>query len=234
MKSKFIGSTRRPFVSTGLVVAAIGVIVVLLTLLAPFIGLGSRYSFVLYKWFQLPRTTATLLGGTLAVIGGLIASLPFVRSWYRRWGVVSRKYRDAILRYRDRGPDLSTPAAYLYLALFIPVISLIILSNWQWTGLVNDTLLLKTSFDGLERFSSLFSNAAANPLAELFDIPPSGLRLDMIPNLIWEALSGHRMNMDFFLVCSAILSAVAVTAMARTVGIRWASASSRAYSCRSC
>ena len=92
MRSKLIGSTRAPFVSSGLIVATIGMILVLLTLLAPFIGLGVRYDFILYKWFELPRTMTILLGGALTVGGSLVASVPSIRQslpsirWYTALG----------------------------------------------------------------------------------------------------------------------------------------------------
>jgi hypothetical protein len=124
-------------------------------------------------------------------------------------------------RLRKVVPDCSSRAAYIYLALFAPAIASVVLSNWKWNAIVNDTLLLTSSFDALERFSSLFSNATANPLQGMFDNFPSGLRLDMIPNMIGRALFGPGMNVDFFYVFCGVLLAYAVAAMARTAGLRW-------------
>jgi hypothetical protein len=119
------------------------------------------------------------------------------------------------------GADCSRRAAYIYLALFVPAFAFIVLSNWKWNATINDTLLLVSSFEMLERFSSLFSNANANPLQALFDIFPSGLRLDMTPNMIGRASFGPGMHTDFFYISSGVVLACAVAAMARTVGMRW-------------
>jgi hypothetical protein len=124
-------------------------------------------------------------------------------------------------REGDAGPDCSRRAAYIYLALFVPAIACIVLLNWQWNASGSDTVLLISSFEMLERFSSLFSNANANPLQALFDIFPSGLRLDMSPNMIGRALFGPGMHIDFFYIFCAALLACAVAAMARAAGMRW-------------
>jgi hypothetical protein len=121
----------------------------------------------------------------------------------------------------DAGPDCSRRSAYIYLALFLPALACIVLANWKWNSVVNDTILLVSSFEMLERFSSLFSNANANPLQALFDIFPSGLRLDAIPNIVGRVLLGPGMHVDFFYLFCGILLAYAVAAMARAAGLRW-------------
>jgi hypothetical protein len=119
------------------------------------------------------------------------------------------------------GPDCSRRSAYIYLALFLPALACIVLSNWKWNAIVNDTLLLVSSFEMLERFSSLFSNANANPLQALFDIFPSGLRLDAIPNIVGRALLGPGMHVDFFYASCGVLLAFAAAVMAQAAGLRW-------------
>ena len=93
----------------------------------------------------------------------------------------------------ETGPDCSRVSAYGYLALFVAVIAAVVLLNSNNNAVINDTLLLISDFESLERFSSLWSNANANPLQALFDIFPSGHRLDAIPNLIAHALFGPGM-----------------------------------------
>src|SRR5262249_42972196 len=122
---------------------------------------------------------------------------------------------------RDAEPDCSRFAAYGYLALFVLLIAFVVVLNSNWNALINDTLLMISDFEGLERFSSLWSNANSNPLQALFDIFPSGHRLDAIPNVIGRALFGPGMHFDFLLACCAVLLACGVVAMARAVGLRW-------------
>jgi hypothetical protein len=78
--------------------------------------------------------------------------------------------------------------------LFLPALACIVLANWRWNAIVNDTLLLFSSF---------------------------GLRLDTIPNMIGRVLFGPGMHVAFFYFFSGILLAYAVAAMARAVGLRW-------------
>ena len=143
--------------------------------------------------------------------------------WTRRWTgraiEIGRRLRQR--RDGDAAPDCSSRSAYIYLALFVPALACVVLTNWKWNAIVNDTLLLVSSFDTIERFSSLFSNANTNPLQGLFDIFPSGLRLGAIPNVVGRALFGPGMHVDFFYICSGVLLAYAVAAMARTAGMRW-------------
>lgn len=117
--------------------------------------------------------------------------------------------------------DLSRRTAYLCLFLFALSIVCIVLANWRWNAITGDTLLFVSSIDMAQRFSSVFSNANSNPLQAMFDILPSGLRLDALPNLIWLALFGPGMNVEFFYICCGILLAIAMVAMARAVGLRW-------------
>src|SRR5262249_44448897 len=105
--------------------------------------------------------------------------------------------------------------------LFVLVTVFVVLRNSQWNNYSGDTRFHLSAYDMLERFSSLFSNANANPLEGLFDIFPHGLRLDMVPNLIWRAAFGPGMSLEFFFVFWAAGLAVTVAAMARTVGLRW-------------
>jgi hypothetical protein len=118
-------------------------------------------------------------------------------------------------------PDLSRRSAYIYLALLIPVLTILVLANRKWSATVTDTLLLISNFEMLERFSSLFSNANANPLQALFDIFASGLRLDMVPNMIGRLLFGAGMHINFFYIFCGVLLTYAVAAMARAAGMRW-------------
>ena len=199
----------------------------------PSLGLGIAYQFRFYVWFGLTRTDLAMAGAAsvaLAVGVWLAPLIPFrliARALFRfitriPWRRPIDEIRRRVRQSRsDAGPDFSRRSAYLYLALFVPALACIVLLNWKWNGNVNDTLLLASSFDMLARFSSLFSNANANPLQALFDIFPSGLRLDTIPNLIGRALLGPGMNIDFFYVCCGILLACAVAAMARAAGMRW-------------
>jgi hypothetical protein len=155
-------------------------------------------------------------------LSGLLSTLSgFSRGVVRRTRVAEVGRTLRLARNGEVGPDCSRLSAYIYLALFVPAIASVVLSNWKWNALVNDTLLLISSFDALERFSSLFSNANANPLQALFDIFPSGLRLDTIPNIIGRAAFGPGMHVDFFYAFCAVLLAYAAAAMARTVGLRW-------------
>ena len=124
-------------------------------------------------------------------------------------------------RNSDPGPDISRLAACLYLGSFVPVIAFVVLRNSAWSNRAGDTESHLSAYDTLQRFSSLFSNANTNPLEGLFDILPNGVRLDMIPNLIGRAVFGPGMSLEFFLVFCAVLLAVTVAAMARTVGMRW-------------
>jgi hypothetical protein len=199
----------------------------------PSLGLGTAYQFRLYVWFGVTRTDLATAGAAsvaLAIAVWLAPHIPF-RSiahilfrlvtripWRRPVDEIRRRLRQS---RSDAGPDFSRRSAYLYLALFVPALACVVLSNWKWNGNVNDTLLLVSTFDMLARFSSPFSNANANPLQALFDIFPSGLRLDTIPNIIGRALLGPGMNIDFFYVCCGILLACAVAAMARAAGMRW-------------
>jgi hypothetical protein len=121
----------------------------------------------------------------------------------------------------EAGPDFSRPSAYLYLGLFIPVITFVLLRNVEWNNHSADTKFHLSAYDMLERFSSLFSNANSNPLEGLFDIFPHGLRLDMLPNLLGRAWFGPGMSLEFFLICCSVLLAATTTTMARTIGMRW-------------
>jgi hypothetical protein len=141
-------------------------------------------------------------------------------TWYR--GAMAMLRRAQRSRSGDAGPDFSRRWAFIYLALFVPALAAIVLSNWQWNAISVDTLLLISSFEMVERFSSLFSNANANPLQALFDILPSGLRLDMVPNMVGRLVLGPGMHIDFFYIFSGALLAFAVAAMARAAGLRWA------------
>lgn len=140
-------------------------------------------------------------------------------AWRQRPFEIMRRLN--ISRDGAEGADYSRGSAFVYLALFVPALTCIIFSNWKYTASVNDTLLLVSSFDSLERFSSLFSNANTNPLQGLFDIFPSGLRLDTVPNIIGRVLFGTGMHVEFFYTFSGVLLAFAVTAMAKTAGLRW-------------
>lgn len=116
----------------------------------------------------------------------------------------------------------SKRAALIYLILFIPSLTIIVVSNAPWNLIVNDTLLLVSSFEALERFSSLFSSANSNPLQALFDIFPSGLGVDAIPNLIAHAVFGPGMNVEFFYIFCGLLLAFGIAFLARTVELSWA------------
>ena len=118
-------------------------------------------------------------------------------------------------------PDISRRTACLYLSVFVPVIAFVVLRNSEWTNHSADTRFHLSAYDMLERYSSLFSNANANPLEGLFDIFPHGLRLGILPNLIGRALFGPGMSLEFFLIFTAVLLAISVAAMARTVGMPW-------------
>jgi hypothetical protein len=101
------------------------------------------------------------------------------------------------------------------------VVASVVLFNSNYNAVINDTLLLISNFESLERFSSLWSNANANPLQALFDIFASGHRLDAIPNIIAHALFGPGMHIEFFYIFCAVLLTLSVVAMARSIGIRW-------------
>jgi hypothetical protein len=131
-------------------------------------------------------------------------------------GQILRRVRDG-----EAGPDCSKLSAYIYLALFVPLIASVVLLNTNWNALIHDTLLMISNFESLERFSSFWSNANANPLQALFDIFPSGHRLDAIPNIIGHALFGPGWHADFFLSFCAALLTCGVIAMARSIGTRW-------------
>lgn len=119
------------------------------------------------------------------------------------------------------GPDFSKRSAFIYLAAFAVVFASVVLANWKWNALVGDTLLLFSSFEMLESFSSLFSNLNSNPLQAMFDIFPSALRLDTVPNLIARTLFGPGAHVEFVYSVYGALLAFAVTVMARAAGLRW-------------
>jgi hypothetical protein len=100
-------------------------------------------------------------------------------------------------RTLQRAADWPRLSAYFYLGIFVLVIAFVVLRNTNWNGLIPDTMFHVSANDMLWRFSSLFSNANANPLEGLFDIFPHGLRLDMIPNLIGRTLFGPGMSLTF-------------------------------------
>jgi hypothetical protein len=123
------------------------------------------------------------------------------------------------VRNRPAGADLSAGAAGCYLALFVAVLACIVVSNGKWNRIVNDTMLLISSLEMTERFSSLFSNANSNPLQALFDIHASGLRLGAIPNLVANVIFGPGVDIEFFYIFCGALLAFAVALMARAVGL---------------
>jgi hypothetical protein len=99
---------------------------------------------------------------------------------------------------------LSGKWALIYVALFAVAVTAIVIANRISLATVNDTLLLLHSFEMLQRFSSLWSNDNSNPLQAMFDIFPSGLRLDTINNLIARALFGPGVHVVFFYVTSGL------------------------------
>src|SRR5581483_1839035 len=117
--------------------------------------------------------------------------------------------------------DISRRSALIYFILFAVALTALILHNSNWNAIIGDTLLLISDFEMLQRFSSFFTNANANPLQALFDIFPSGHRLDAIPNVVGAALFGPGMHIAFFYAFSAVLLTLAVAALARTIGARW-------------
>jgi hypothetical protein len=154
----------------------------------------------------------------VVVLKGSSGALRFAL-WPKPIAELWEKMRQALRR--DAEPDCSRFVAYSYLALFVPVIAFVVLANSSRNGIIGDTLLMISDFESLERFSSLWSNANSNPLQALFDIFPSGHRLDAIPNIVGRALFGPGMHINFLLVCCAVLLACGVAAMARSVGLRW-------------
>lgn len=140
-----------------------------------------------------------------------------------RLRVLISDIRLACGRLRVMAPtsDLSARAAYLYVALFVPGLALVVWSNADWNAITGDTLLLVSSFESLERFSSIFSLANSNPLQGLFDVFTSGLRLDTLPNLIGRALFGPGMDVTFFHYFNGVFLAAALIFMARTFGFGW-------------
>jgi hypothetical protein len=139
-------------------------------------------------------------------------------SWYRRAKEPLCKVRRS--RTVDAGPDCSRVSALSYLVLFAPVIAFVVLFNSNNNAVGGDELLMISDFEMLERFSSLWSNANANPLQAMFDIFPSGHRLDAIPNVIGHAFFGPGMHVDFFYIFCAVLLTLSVVAMARSIGCR--------------
>jgi hypothetical protein len=125
------------------------------------------------------------------------------------------------IRERDAGFDCSRRSAYIYLALFAPVIVSLAWLNAYWNAIIDDTILLFSDFEGLTRFSSLWSNLNADPLQALFDIFPSGHRQDTVPNLLAQALFGPGMHITFFNAFCAVLLTLGVVAMARAAEMRW-------------
>src|SRR5581483_3387582 len=120
------------------------------------------------------------------------------------------------------GPDFTRRFAHFYLGLFIPLFAFLVLANSRWNARIDDTLLLISNFEALQRFSSLWSNANADPLQALFDIFPSGHRLDTLPGIIGARLFGPGMHIDFFLSFCGPLLAGAVVVLGRALGLRWA------------
>jgi hypothetical protein len=131
--------------------------------------------------------------------------------------------RRALRQIRERDPafDCSPRSAYICLALFIPIIAGVAWLNARWNMVINDTILLFSDFEGIARFSSPWSNVNADPLQALFDIFPSGHRLDTIPNVVAQALLGPGMHVTFFYASCAILLTLSAVAMARAVEVRW-------------
>lgn len=203
-----------------------GLLAIISALGSPLFGLGIADQFRFYVWFGLTRTDLANAGAASAALATGLTLLTNNR-WLKlgastKWGRLVAEIRQRVRQSRtDVGPDFSWRLTHVYLALFAITITCVVLSNWRWNANVNDTLLLFSSFDILARFSTLFSNANANPLEALFDIFPSGLRLDAIPNIIGRGMFGPRINVSFFYVCCGILLAYAVVTMARTAGMRW-------------
>jgi len=117
--------------------------------------------------------------------------------------------------------DCTRRSFFIYLGLFVPSLTLIIWSNADWNAITGDTLLLLSSLQALERFSSIFSVSNANPLQGLFDVFPSGLRLDSIANLIGRAFFGPGVHVEFFYLFNGVFLTCSVVLMARTVGLHW-------------
>lgn len=144
---------------------------------------------------------------------------PAASAWRQRVSGV----RETLRRYRagEAGVDWSRRTAHVYLGLFVPALATLVLANWKWNAVVNDTMLLESSFDMVATFSSMFSNANANPLQALFDIFPSGFRADLIPNVIGRPMFGPGLHVEFFYIFSGVALGYAVAAMARAVELRW-------------
>src|SRR5436190_881068 len=113
-------------------------------------------------------------------VGDMSGILPAYATRLHSWefGAKLRSWRDGAAP-----PDCSRRAAYIYLALFVPALAVVLLSNSKFNWINNDAVLLFSSLEKLERYSSVFSNANANPLQALFDIFPSGLRLGALPSI---------------------------------------------------
>lgn len=138
------------------------------------------------------------------------------------WRPRASSVRARLERYRARPAvaDCSVRWVTIYATLYAVAVAFIIVANRNWLASVNDTILLFSSFEMLERFSSPFSSANANPLQALFDLFPSGFRLDTIPGALGRLLFGPGVHVEFFYVSSALMLAGAVAMLARTIGLR--------------
>ena len=114
--------------------------------------------------------------------------------------------------------DISNNGFYLCLFLFVLSFGLTIYANSDWLVITSDTLLLVSTLESLEKFSSIFEIANSNPLQGLFDIFPSGLRLGLIPSIISSHLFNQEINITFIYVFMGVFLAYSIVFFAMTVG----------------
>jgi hypothetical protein len=114
--------------------------------------------------------------------------------------------------------DINNNNLYLCLFLFILSFGLTIYANSDWLVITSDTLLLVSTLESLEKFSSIFEIANSNPLQGLFDIFPSGLRLGLIPSIISSNLFNQEINIIFIYIFMGVFLAYSIVFFAITAG----------------
>lgn len=114
--------------------------------------------------------------------------------------------------------DINKNYFCFYLLFFIFSFGLTIYANCDWLVITSDTLLLVSTLESLEKFSSLFEVANSNPLQGLFDIFPSGLRLGLIPNLLTNIIFNQEINIPFLYVFMGAFLAYSIIFFANTIG----------------
>ena len=103
--------------------------------------------------------------------------------------------------------DLNNRTIILLFVAFALIFFMLLSANEDWLVTTGDTLLYKSSYDTIGRFSTLFSSLNADPLQGLFDILPSGMLLEPLPNMVARSFSGTDFPiLTFYTSCGILLA----------------------------